>query len=1269
MNTAKHPFRALGLAALAALLPLGQAVADVTLQAQLTVNKSSAYTDGQVFEYRIDYTCYSTTEDGIGVKMTLPLDPQVEVVSITGSPHTASESYKSATHSVDFTYVGPLPAGSTGQLYVQARFKSDTADGHVAAATATMTANNATAPLTTPAVNVTAKVRVPWTPPSFNPDVFIDKSGPSNIALPFEKEVYYIKHGNTGDVGQDIADYYIQDILPSGLRLDHLDTGEFDDTSNPVNVYYRTNLDATWTAWPGNPVAYTDDDQWLWPSSLGLPDGEYVDGVRLHFGTVPGGGAFHPDKPGNEKIGIGVRPAPGNSLAGGDMVTNTATVTATGHSGSDSVDTPILAPFAHFGFWDWDSTNQSPYQPGDIIRVGCRVAMYDDNGVPMVDPNIGWMVPPEFDYIGDVEIYGSAYYDAGSPAPVIEQLSNFGGTGRTLVRFSWPGVTITPDGNWKSFDVYFKVQVNSTAVLGSEAESWMYGGWQSPDGVGYGWMVVDVLDWDGDGSTTDMVAKDTHTFHFDADPPDPGSGVASLSSVMWVKGALDSNWSRFPQTGLTTPSGEADYQLRITNDGGVALSDLTIIDILPHIGDTGVVQTDPRGTEWEPFLAGPVSAPAGVTVYYSTASNPQRDELTPGVPAGADPPDWTTAVPADITSVKSLKFEWGDTWIMPGEEVVLSWPMRAPANAPSDGEVAWNSFGYIATRADNGVVLLPAEPVMTGIEVQPAGGAHYGDFVWEDSNKNGLVDPAEVGVNGVRIELYEDNGDGVPDPETDTLKTFTVTNFDGVGDGSYRFTNLDPGEYFSVVVMPDGYSATYPVTSSDPVSSAEGDFESGLGGWWSLSDLSVMSGGGGAAGTANYLESAWRTVTAQGANLDVTPKVELGQDYYVELYAKVKNADEPIRVTLTVNGVFNDSFTSGPVTAGPWGTTSWKKISGIVSASTVGPLVSANLNISTPNTIQDFRIDQVMMRPTSIFNDSDGSRAILAGQNVAIMPVTTLSVEESQLYWDQGIFDLSSGMAAVWAIAEQGDGRIVVGGDFTGSHGVARRNIARLHENGQVDESFDPGDGTDSPVAALTVLGDGRIVAGGSFSLYDGVAVNGLVAIAPDGAPAGSVAQPNVADVRWLGVDSEGRLMVAGGFTQIGGVDRPCLARLNADGTVDGSFDPAGINGHVNGGAFLDDGRILVVGEFTQAGGLARRRVVALFPDGSVDATFDPGSGADAAVRSVAVKAQNKIVIGGDFTDFAGHSVEGTVRLDLTGAVDTTMQQSGLDVDSVRQSH
>ena len=344
-------------------------------------------------------------------------------------------------------------------------------------------------------------------------------------------------------------------------------------------------------------------------------------GLRFDYGTLPGGAGFHPNN--YDRMDIDLDLVDASTVTVGELITNCANQSGNEVGGTDVYDSDscddieIEEPDAEFYLWDWDWTGTSPYDPGETVRLGFTLGVEWDNGIPLVNPTIASLLPEGFTYQGNVSIDGDAWTEAGSPAYTVDVIDDFGGTTQQLVRITFPGgLTIPATGVEKEFWMGFDMLVEPDAHYGYH-ESEIFGSWDSPaDGDGVNWIVDDTLDYDGDGDTSDRVGKDREWFLVG----DPGGGIASLDTVMGVKGELDTGYSQFPDSGLTTPAGQADYQLTITNSGGTALKDLVVIEILPHVGDHGVIDLSPRNSEWAPFLVAAVAAPAGIDVYYSTSA-------------------------------------------------------------------------------------------------------------------------------------------------------------------------------------------------------------------------------------------------------------------------------------------------------------------------------------------------------------------------------------------------------------------------------------------------------------------------------------------------------------------------------------------------------------------------------------------------------------------------------------------------------------------------
>jgi len=317
---------------------------------------------------------------------------------------------------------------------------------------------------------------------------------------------------------------------------------------------------------------------------------------------------------------------------------------------------------------------------------------------------------------------------------------------------------------------------------------------------------VDVFDLNNNGDTSELLCSRGVSLSI--------NGLISLESEKRVKGQLDSTYSKFPDKAHSVPGGVSDYILEVRNLGNVAMDSIIIIDVFPSVGDIGVIDTTARESRWQPNLVSTINAPAGVTVYYSLEENPCRSNegLVPSGPVGCVAPNWSTTPPTDLTTVHSVKFDFGSTLLQPQDTIQLSWAMRVPVNVfstigtPPDS-IAWNSFGFIGRRTDNGQTILPSEPVKVGIEIEEITSNGLGDFIWLDVNQNGLQDSGEQGINSVRVELYKDDGDGISNISLDTFINFTLT----ANGGFYLFPNLEDGDYYAVFYPP----ATLDITTND----------------------------------------------------------------------------------------------------------------------------------------------------------------------------------------------------------------------------------------------------------------------------------------------------------------------------------------------------------------------------------------------------------------------------------------------------------------------
>jgi uncharacterized repeat protein (TIGR01451 family)/uncharacterized delta-60 repeat protein len=260
----------------------------------------------------------------------------------------------------------------------------------------------------------------------------------------------------------------------------------------------------------------------------------------------------------------------------------------------------------------------------------------------------------------------------------------------------------------------------------------------------------------------------------------------------------------------------------------------------------------------------------------------------------------------------------------------------------------------------------------------------------------------------------------------------------------------------------------------------------------------------------------------------------------------------------------------------------------------------------------------------------------------------------------------ASANATIQTLAHQSDGRTVIGGAFTTVNGVVRNRIARLSSNGALDTVFNPGSGTDNPVFAVAeafVNGDRKILIGGAFTTYNGAARNRIARLNNDGSLDAGFDPGTGADGIVYALTSyptntpdAGKIIIVGDFTAVNGVGSSRIARLNSDGSVDVSFDPGtGADSAIRAVALQADGRILIGGSFTNFNGTVINRIARLNANGSIDPTFTPGEGADDVVNSITVQSDTRIVLGGQFSHCNGVTRNRITRLNSNGTADGTI--------------
>jgi hypothetical protein len=675
---------------------------------------------------------------------------------------------------------------------------------------------------------------------------------------------YTINISNTGNVTED---QLIEDVIPNALNVNRINTGA------AASVDYQKNGVNTWIAGValGSAMVVNGTN---FPTFGG---GDYVSRLRFRFNNVT------PTSDNSVVIRATVINPPhgGGASSLPFSLNNTASV-QTIHNNTvvstktDAVNfeivppTPTIYPQASKSVV---SGNQSV--PGSIItfRIGAQ-AGDSTNTTTFFNPVLADLLPANLQFIQTNTITqngGATGCTALAPAPQV--IANYNGTGRSMLVWDWTGsspkCTLPPGGG--AF-VEFQARVKEATAFGNYSNVVAVVDVEPPTGTYITkkrFCGATSGQYPDDAAGANGVVIDP-AYKCETDPV--GFEILKSFQVASRKGVTgqlndDANpatddfiYSGSQNVARTIRGGTMRWSMEITNQGNIPATSLDVIDILPFNlpapGNSGVGTGQAMGSTWRPFFLTPIDisgAPPGTKVYYSADANPCRPDIVSasgcqamttnaaGVPQSALG-QWSDVFPPDPTIIRSIRLVFGNYVLNPGTTFRFEWPMSAPDDAPlatngtdtiaatsDDTNIAWNTFGYSATRTDTSENVATA-PTRVGIEVRdvPPNLASYGNYVWQDVNRNGIQDEpltgaAAKGINGVRVELWTD-ADGNP-ATTGDQAIFGVkltANDAGGNPGYYLFPGLQPGNYFARFYPPSDYLAASPANATGDTQDSDG---------------------------------------------------------------------------------------------------------------------------------------------------------------------------------------------------------------------------------------------------------------------------------------------------------------------------------------------------------------------------------------------------------------------------------------------------------------
>jgi uncharacterized delta-60 repeat protein len=260
-------------------------------------------------------------------------------------------------------------------------------------------------------------------------------------------------------------------------------------------------------------------------------------------------------------------------------------------------------------------------------------------------------------------------------------------------------------------------------------------------------------------------------------------------------------------------------------------------------------------------------------------------------------------------------------------------------------------------------------------------------------------------------------------------------------------------------------------------------------------------------------------------------------------------------------------------------------------------------------------------------------------------------------------FSFSRDYKTVSAAASAGNGKIYIAATRYLYGAKDAEQILRLNSDGSIDSSFTPptvgGPDTFQDVRQILVQTDGRVLVAGFFASFSGNTTRkGIVRLFDNGTVDSSFAAVTIDDATlWsVALQPDGKVLIGGIFSSVNGGANPGIARLNTNGSLDSTFQPAGftrnITSPIRAIAVQSDLKIVMGGNFRigSGGNPPRGPLVRLNADGSVDASFNSASTITGltTARDLALQSDGKIVA------TANNSI---YRFNTNGSKDTSFRQ------------
>ncbi len=435
------------------------------------------------------------------------------------------------------------------------------------------------------------------------------------------------------------------------------------------------------------------------------------------------------------------------------------------------------------------SVGDANLRPGDKFRYNINVNCTSSR---LKNPIVAVLLPSELLYNGDVNFGYSDIFGAINPTlPPAEVVADFTESAQTLVKFEFSGEYAFAFRQTAVLNISFEVTVAVGALGTVSAFAILNTGMSTGFIPGSGAVFDDIYGVTDTQVSSNGYAKSnirSNTVIF----------FVSVSSDKKIKGALDDVYIEEPSVARTYEGGKLQYLITLKNTGNATLTDIELIDILPHVGDTGVIQTaSARNSEFPVYNISEIAASVmpqgtdvGMLISYSTDKNPKR--FGGNFNTIGDVDDWQAELPDDSTELRAFRVSAPGLLLAPAQSLQVLVNAVVPVGV-TEGQVAWNTFAADVAyfdEQDTKKRLLAVEPEKVGVSIRLPNEdtVRIGGSVWHDANADGYCTQDEPFVNDIGVALLDQDLQFVD-------AVFTTPNISGE-QGNFLFSNLPQGKYY-----------------------------------------------------------------------------------------------------------------------------------------------------------------------------------------------------------------------------------------------------------------------------------------------------------------------------------------------------------------------------------------------------------------------------------------------------------------------------------------